>query len=146
MTYNAILRQYRMVKGNTIHLVCKNQYLNKLIHEIQTSEFWNPTMHLSASSYSSFDSNVSYKNLGKNVYSNPELKKNSFPKDCGFLQDTTNWFYITSCHRNFIKVFAFAFNAKSFENAILVFFSFFPSRSVFWTDYQKFFNERFIIR
>ena len=35
---------------------------------------------LSASSYSSFDSNVSYKNLGKNVYSNPELKKTLFPK------------------------------------------------------------------
>ena len=33
-----------------------------------------------------------------------------------------------------------AFNAKSFAIAILVFFSFFPSRHFFWTDCQKLFR------
>ena len=36
-----------------------------------------------------------------------------------------------------------AFNAKSFAIAILVFFSFFPSRHFFWTDCQKLFSHCF---
>ena len=42
-------------------------------------------------------------------------------------------------------LFAFTFNAKSFATAFLVFFSFFPSRHFFWTDYQKLFTQLFII-
>ena len=45
------------------------------------------------------------------------------------------------CHTQ--PVIAFAFNAKSFAIAILVFFSFFPSRHFFWTDCQKLFSQHF---
>ena len=37
------------------------------------------------------------------------------------------------------------FNANSFAIAILVFFSYFPSRYFFWTDCRKIFSQRFKI-
>ena len=43
-----------------------------------------------------------------------------------------------------IPLIAFAFNAKSFGIAFLVFF-FFPSRHFFQTDCQKLFRQRFMI-
>ena len=42
-------------------------------------------------------------------------------------------------------IFVFAFKAKRFAIAFLVFFSFFSSRHFLWTDWQKLFSECIII-
>ena len=48
---------------------------------------------------------------------------------------------IVNCCFIVILLFTFVFNAKSLAIGILVFFSFFPSRPFFWTDYQKIFSN-----
>ena len=59
------------------------------------------------------------------------VKDRLFQKECW----VANWDSV---------IIAFAFNAKSFAIAILVFFIF-PSHHLFWTDCQKLFSQCFII-